>query len=85
MEKGAPLLAAPPAFPEPSPARGGWYARRGKRALDLVLAVPGLLVLSPFLLVLALLVGYFWGARSSFGRSDRGSTDATLPCTSSAQ
>jgi sugar transferase EpsL len=36
--------------------RKGWYSRSGKRAMDLVLTIPALVVLSPVMLVTAVLV-----------------------------
>lgn len=46
-----------PAEPQHDPGRtAGWYARRGKRLVDLALAVPALVLLSPLLLLLAIVV-----------------------------
>lgn len=56
-----PQVAAILEFPEPPPALGRWYARWGKRALDLALTLPALLLLSPLLLVLAALVRLLLG------------------------
>jgi lipopolysaccharide/colanic/teichoic acid biosynthesis glycosyltransferase len=41
--------------PSPEPP-GGFYARRGKRALDIFLTILALVVLSPFLLIFAVLI-----------------------------
>ena len=43
------------------PALGRWYARRGKRTLDLLVGLPMLLLISPFMLVLASLVRLLLG------------------------
>jgi lipopolysaccharide/colanic/teichoic acid biosynthesis glycosyltransferase len=47
---------------EPHPRRSRWYARTGKRALDLAITLPTLLLVSPVLLVVAALVRLQIGA-----------------------
>lgn len=50
----------------------GWYRSGGKRALDLALTIPALVVLSPVLLVAAVLVRVKLGAPILFGQKRPG-------------
>jgi lipopolysaccharide/colanic/teichoic acid biosynthesis glycosyltransferase len=62
--------AGPEEWPAPPVALGRWYARWGKRLLDLALTVPAFLLVSPILLVLACLVRIFLG-QPVFFRQER--------------
>jgi len=53
----------------------GAYGRYGKRVLDLVIVVPALIILSPFLLVLATCVGIFLGSPVLFKQKRSGKNE----------
>jgi lipopolysaccharide/colanic/teichoic acid biosynthesis glycosyltransferase/glycosyltransferase involved in cell wall biosynthesis len=54
--RGAPALLQPPPVAEEPPVKHTFYACHGKRILDLAVALPALVVLSPLLVFAALLV-----------------------------
>ncbi len=56
-----------------------------KRIFDLLLTVPGFLVLSPVLLLLAILVRIRMGAPVLFTQQRPGMGESRLPCSNSAR